>query len=306
MDTAKPIHVGVAGWSYEDWQDTVYKLPTPGQQLDLFGPPRPAPARYARDKLAFIAQYIDMMEVNSSFYRIPNPRTTESWGQRVGQKREFFFTAKLHQSFTHEFRRDRALARTFRDAFAPLAGSRKLAALLAQFRYDFRDAPESRQLLTWIHSQFASFAPLIVEVRHSSWEEPAALAFLRDLRVVVANLDYPTAVNSFNPYACAIGDAAYLRLHGRNRKAWFSREADVNQTYNYDYSDSEVKELVERSRTILGNVKQLTIVANNHYQGKAVSAAVRIKAELARERVPVPPALVETYPNLRRIARGNS
>jgi uncharacterized protein YecE (DUF72 family) len=177
-----------------------------------------------------------------------------------------------------------------------------LRGLLAQFRYDFSDSTETRAHLRWLHGEFAGFAPLIVEVRHRSWEETAALDFLRGIGVTVANLDYPTAPDSFNPPTCTIGDHGYFRLHGRNRDAWFGRDAGVDQVYNYDYSDAELSEIATRSTAILGEVKALTIVANNHYQGKAVSAALRLKARLTGEKQPVPPGLIETFPHLLSIA----
>lgn len=301
--TIGKLNVGIAGWSYADWRDTVYRLPTPHQQLDLFGTPVHEPARYAQDELVFIKDFVDMIEINSSFYRIPSAKTTTSWVRRVSGKPHFFFTAKLSNEFTHQHRRDPALARAFADAMTPLAEAERLRGLLAQFRYDFSDTPASRELLKWLHAHFASLAPMIVEVRHISWQTPGALGFLEALPATIAHLDYPTARDSFAPRICTSGETAYLRLHGRNRKAWFSRQSTVEETYNYDYSENEVKELVERSEEILGNVKELTIVANNHYQGKAVSAALRIKSELTKEKLPIPPALLETYPHLFRILK---
>ena len=243
-----------------------------------------------------------MIEIDSSFYRVPAPASAAAWARRVAAKPGFFFTAKLYHEFTHEFNRSAALARQYREAFAPLRDADLLRALLAQFRYDVADGPEARGLLRWFRSEFAEFAPLVVEVRHKSWEAADAGAFLRDLGVTVANLDYPTAADSFNPYKCTIGPFAYLRLHGRNRQAWFARDSSPSEPYNYDYSDAEIAGLARRSRDLLGDVRELTIVANNHYQGKGVSAALRLKAELTRQQVPVPPALLETYPGLARIA----
>jgi uncharacterized protein YecE (DUF72 family) len=258
--------------------------------------------RYVADPLVFLARYVDMIEVNSSFYRVPSARTTSSWAARAAHQPGFFFTAKLFKGFTHESLQSPAAAEEFRSALAPLRERGLLRGILAQFRYDFSDTPEARRQIAWMHTAFAALAPLIIEVRHKSWEADHALGFFRDLGVTVAHLDYPTARDSFNPYTCAVGEQAYLRLHGRNRQAWFSPEATVAETYNYDYSDAEIAGLAERSRSILGHARELTIVANNHYQGKAVSAALRLKAELTHQKVPVPPALLETYPGLRRIA----
>jgi len=298
------VYFGVAGWSYEDWRDTVYRLPDAPRQLALFAdlPVEPAKPRYAADPLVFLADYVDMIEVNSSFYRIPSPKTTATWARKVASHPDFFFTAKLHQDFTHGFRQDDSLAHQFRDAFAPLREAALLRGLLAQFRYDFVDDLPNRRLLEWMRERFANLAPLVVEVRHRSWQAPEALRFLLGLNATVANLDYPTARDSFDLKTSPGGDAAYLRLHGRNYETWFASGLAPHETYNYNYSDAEIGELAEQGESLLANVKTLTIVANNHYQGKAVSAAARLKAAITHQPVPVPPALLETYPELRAIA----
>jgi uncharacterized protein YecE (DUF72 family) len=306
--TALPeLACGVAGWSYDDWRDTVYRLPTTDlrQPLLFDRPTTPAarpPARYAPDPLTFLAGFVDMVEVNSSFYRIPTATATASWARQVSGHPDFFFTAKLFQGFTHESRRDAALAAQFRTAFAPLQEAGRLRAVLAQFRYDAADTPDRRQLLRWLCEQFATLAHLVVEVRHSSWQTDSGSAFLRDLGVSVAVLDYPVGRDSFTAQRNLGAPEGYFRLHGRNYASWFAHEKAAHEPYNYDYSEPEITELANTARQLLPEVRSLTIVANNHYRGKGVSAALRLKSELLRQKVAVPPALLETYPNLQRIA----
>jgi uncharacterized protein YecE (DUF72 family) len=305
--TRVPIACGVAGWSYDDWRDTVYRLPEPDTRQPLLfdglssAAPRPA-GHYAADPLAFLARFVDMVEINSSFYRIPTPASTASWARRVAGQPHFFFTAKLFQEFTHESRRAAARAAQFRDAFAPLREAGRLRALLAQFRYDAADTPERRDLLRWLCAQFTPFAHLVVEVRHGSWQTDEGSAFLRDLGVSLAVLDYPVGRDSFTAQRNLGAPEAYFRLHGRNYASWFAHEKASHEPYNYDYSEPEITELADSARQLLPEVRSLTIVANNHYSGKGVSAALRLKSELLRQKVAIPPALLETYPNLRRIA----
>jgi uncharacterized protein YecE (DUF72 family) len=301
----KRIAVGVAGWSYPDWKDTVYRLPAPAAQPSLFAeiPVAAARSSYPDDELAFLAAYLDMIEINSSFYRIPRREAVASWTARVGWKPDFFFTAKLNREFTHEFRRDRRLASEFITAFSPMQEAGLLSGLLAQFRYDVADTPEARQLLQWLHDAFSGFSNLVIEVRHRSWMSDEAVAFFRHLGVSVANLDYPTAADSFDARHVLAGNHGYFRLHGRNRKAWFARDSAAHEPYDYDYSDREIAELAAQGQLLVKEVKQLTIVANNHYRGKAVSTAARLQAALGGTPVAVPPALIKTYPHLARIAQ---
>jgi len=300
------VFCGVAGWSYPDWKDTVYRLPPQAsRQMSLFEglePEQPKRQQHAKDCLAFISHYVDFIEVNSSFYRTPSRKTVEQWCGRAEHRSGFFFTAKLHQAFTHRFSRDPQLARQFRDAFQPLAEAGRLHGLLAQFRYDCEFAPDTMDHLKWLVAEFSSLAPLIVEVRHRSWEHPVAFDWLLSTGVVVASLDYPLAANSFRRRHAVENSAAYFRLHGRNRQAWFAKNTQPHEPYNYDYSEAEIEELRQASEGLLDQAKTLTIVANNHYRGKAVSTALRLKAALLKQKVPVPPALLQEYPALQKIS----
>lgn len=303
-DRCSRLACGVAGWSYDDWNDTVYRVPKePPPQLELFSTAaEPQVCDLPGDRLAFLAGFVDMIEIDSSFYRIPTVRTTRSWARRVEWKPGFFFTAKLHRDFTHRFLHDTREANAYRNAFTPLCEHGVLNGLLAQFRYDMRDTPETRRHLQWLKQEFSGLAPLVVEVRHSSWQGPEAMRYLRELDVAVAVLDYPVARNAFTETRCIAGRHAYFRLHGRNRAAWFSKDVPVYETYNYDYSQNEIRQLANTAKTLIADAGQLTIVANNHYRGKAVSAALRLKAELLQQQIPVPPALLKTYPHLDSIA----
>lgn len=308
-----PVACGVAGWSYPDWRETVYRLPAPpARQPLLFDLPDARPtARSAPSTLSpltYLAGFVDMVEVNSSFYRIPTPVATAGWARQVAAVPGFFFTAKLHQGFTHAGRCEAVLAAQFREAMAPLREAGCLRALLAQYRYDAADTPTRRRELSWLAEQFAALAPLVVEVRHISWQSPSGVAFLRDLGVSIAVLDYPTARDSFTARENLGASAGYFRLHGRNHDAWFaSREGKApHEPYNYDYSDAEIDDLADTARALLPQVRSLTIVANNHYRGKGVSTALRLKSELSGQRVAVPPALLAAYPALERIARAQA
>lgn len=273
------VACGVAGWSYPDWEGFVY-------------PPRTS------DKLRYIAGYVDCIEVNSTFYRPPDARTVASWVARTEDLTDFYFTAKIHQDVTHRGLVDASTVEAFRKGFGPAVTAGRLRHLLAQFRYDFADGSESRRHLEKVADAFGGIANLVLELRHNSWQSPGALEFLDGLGVTVANLDYPTGHNSFNLRLCAIGRDAYLRLHGRNAKAWFSKAAGRDETYNYLYDGSELDGLVARVRDLAKMSATLTVIANNHYQGKEAVNALEIKARLAGTRIPVPPLLREKYPRL--------
>ena len=279
---AGEINVGIAGWSYADWKETVYP---PGKV----------------DELVYVSQFVDVIEINSSFYRVPTVRMSESWLRRTRELPGFFFTAKLHQDITHHGKLGPELVGQFRDGFEPLVEAGRLRHLLAQFRYDFADTDAHRRHVAGIVDGFSGLCNLVVEVRHRSWQSEEALRFLDGLGVTVCNLDYPTSSNSFDTQTRAIGSHAYLRMHGRNAEKWFSK-AGRDETYNYYYSNEELQQIVKRSDSLAEESVSLTVIANNHYRGAELANALEIKAIITGKKVDVPERLLETYPRLAKIA----
>lgn len=283
MTNDPPVYFGIAGWSYPDWNGVLY------------------PAGL-RAQLPFVARYVDLVEINSTFYRPPQAQHAQAWLQQTAFKPEFHFAAKLHQDITHGGKLEPAMVRAFREGFQPMTAAGKLLHLLAQFKFDFDDAPEHRAHLLRISEAFGDLTGLTLELRHNSWQAPAALAFLAAMPVTVANLDYPLARNSFNLNECRIGADRYLRLHGRNAAAWFDKKAGRDETYNYYYSRTELEGLGRRAESLRRDSRSLTVVANNHFQAKEVANILQLKAVMTGRKVPVPPNLLAHYPELKDIA----
>ena len=290
------IRVGPAGWSYADWEGRVY--------------PRPKPADF--HPLAYLARYFQCVELNSSFYAHPNPRHAERWVELVDDLPSFRFTAKLQQLFTHgphdvsADTRSRWTdeARVFRSGLAPLERSGKLAALLVQFPFGFRAAPPSWRRLEHVRELFDR-ERLVLEVRHASWFEPAAFDTVTSLGFDLALIDMPSgpdqAPRDFElPAATSIG---YLRLHGRNREAWFDRRAGRDQKYDYLYTRAEIQDVVARVKRLASGVDETYVVTNNHFGGQAVANALEIESALSGSPPLAPPALVDSFPHLRDLTR---
>ena len=241
------------------------------------------------------------MEINSTFYRPPFEKTTKSWLDKTSKQPDFFFTAKLHRSFTHEGKLDLEIVRDFHKGFEPFLEAGKLKHLLIQFRYDFDDTNRNRQHLTKIVSNFSKAFSLAVEVRHKSWQMPDALDFLGQLGVAVCNLDYPTTWNSFDMQQCTVGKNGYFRMHGRNVEKWFSK-AGRDETYNYYYNEKELAQIKLRIDELAKAFKTLTVIANNHYRGAELANALELKALITGQKQAVPEGLLRTYPNLASVA----
>jgi len=271
------IYIGVAGWSYEDWVETVY--------------PRGLPP-YRR--LEYIAQYFDCVEINSSFYAVPRRSQTAKWALAVPDG--FLFTCKVPRTLTHEPGDVEGQAASFKDAIQPLVEQGKLGALLAQFPWYFRFAPETLDHLKRLADLFEGL-PLVFEIRHRSFLRDPFFELLKSRSIGLANIDMPVSKTSPPPAASTFGPCGYFRLHGRNREAWFDPEADRDQKYNYLYSLEELQPWVERIRRAAAEAPRVFVIANNHYRGQAPANALDI-AYLLGEIRSAPEPLVRTYPHL--------
>jgi uncharacterized protein YecE (DUF72 family) len=276
------IHIGPAGWAYKDWESTVYPQ-KPGKNFD---------------PLEYLACYFNTIEINSSFYRPPTASTTKAWAQRVSANKEFTFTAKLYRVFTHE--RGKATAKDesdFHSGMEPLLKSRKLGALLLQFPWSFKNTVEDRIYLAQLLEKFGEY-PLVLEVRHASWNTPAMYEWLEERGVGICNIDQPVFSKSIRPAALTTSPVGYVRLHGRNYQNWFREKAPRDERYNYLYSFDELDPWLKRIKEVAKQTRETYVITNNHFRGQAVVNAIEIEAALKEKRVPAPEPLFVVYPRL--------
>jgi len=275
------IRIGPAGWAYKDWEGIVY--------------PKPKPRGF--DPVAFLCRLFDTIEINSSFYGPPRPEAVRAWIRRVESNPRFRFTAKLWRGFTHERNADSQNEADFKEGMDRLSGACRLGALLLQFPWSFRYSEETRAYLIGLVARFREY-PLVVEVRHASWNHDNALAFFADLRVGLCNIDQPLIGRSLKPSAYVTSEIGYIRLHGRNYKQWFTENQRPSDRYDYLYSLDELEPWVDRIKQVAGEAKDTYVVANNHFLGKAVVNALEIGSLLGQSPVEVPTSLVNRYPKL--------
>ncbi len=141
-------------------------------------------------------------------------------------------------------------------------------------------------------------------MRHGSWNRPWVYEFLRENRIGFCNIDQPQVSYSIGATKRATGPVGYLRLHGRNAKAWFSESDGRDARYNYLYNETELSEVLERVLIIARQAEEIYVIANNHFRGQAVCNALEIKAMLGERKIKVPEALCRHYPSLKEILRG--
>lgn len=282
------VRVGPAGWSYDDWKGIVY--------------PPDVPRRV--HPLAFLARFFDTIEVNATFYRPADARLTAAWLKHVSGNPRFLFTVKLWDRYTHK-REDpptEAETRMFLDGIQPLRNEEKLGALLVQFPWSFRRTVANRSWLARVVERFAAY-PLVVELRHASWDQPSVYKGFEERGVAFCNIDQPMFDDSIAPSAHTTAPVGYVRLHGRNAANWFREDAGRNERYDYLYNEDELMPWLEKIRQMRKRVNDLYVITNNHYRGQAVVNALEIQAVIRGARVTAPQPLIEAYPRLARIAQ---
>jgi uncharacterized protein YecE (DUF72 family) len=280
------LRVGPAGWNYKDWEGIVY----------------PAGAGKSFDALAYLADYFDAIEINSSFYAPPRPGDAAGWARRVRNNPRFRFTAKAWQRLSHE--RDEATKASLADdceavrrSMAPLAEANILGALLVQFPWSFRHTEQNLAYLERLFHLLAGF-PLALEVRHGSWNQEEFYTFLRDQGVAFCNVDQPVLGDSMGPSRRVTARIGYLRLHGRNYRTWFQKDAGRDARYDYLYTKPEIKEVSDRLRAIKQEAEETYAITNNHFRGQALVNAIEILEELDARPPAVPALLAAAYPRL--------
>jgi uncharacterized protein YecE (DUF72 family) len=170
------IFVGTAGFSYKDWAGIVYPSDLKTRKIS---------------PLQYLAQFYDCCEINTSFYGPLRPSTGKQWCAWVNDANpKFLFTAKLYKAFTHSplatveptsastLRFSSEDEKLTREGLDSLADQEKLGAVLAQFPISFKNVEENRAYLQKLIAMFGDYR-LAVEVRHSSWSDPAVLRSLR-------------------------------------------------------------------------------------------------------------------------------
>ena len=286
----------------------------------------------AEGRLRYYASVFDTVEVNSSYYAIPDIKNTVRWVERTPLG--FVFHVKAYALLTGHHPKPESLPaelqallprqpgrtrrgeieaasfppeavgaafRLFRAAVTPLADAGKLGYVLFQF------AP-------WVHFErarldyLASLAErlpgwtIAVEFRHRSWfpEHAAeALAALGDARLAHVIVDAPIGAGAVPRVTASTAPTAVFRLHGRNADGWLRQlrgeEPAVREKYDYLYSEAELRELLPEIGRIGEEAEQVFISFNNNNRDYPVQNA-RMMKRLLGQPVGEPRAPADSLP----------
>ena len=296
------IRVGTASWSEPEFVKAEWYpkgLPTAQQ-------------------LPFYAQRFDMVELNSSFYALPQARMCDRWARITPDS--FLFGVKCFrllsrhatkaEALPHDLRDgaevtdrgnvvltpelERAVAARFLDELKPLEAAGKLGALLLQMTPGFAprtaDLTALEPLLQQLKGSGKEARRVVLELRHHDWlgeqHQEQTTTFLREQGVALASIDGPPANGKHFTIMPAVdevteGRLAYLRLHGRDAKAYLTGKT-VAERFHYDYSDAEIAEVSERALGLAKQADEVHVVFNNNSRDFAPIAAERLRRKLGQ------------------------
>lgn len=285
------LRVGPAGWSYDDWRSIVYThaRSTGSRPLDI------------------LTKLFDTIEVNVTFYRDVPEAQLERWCREVETSQSFRWCFKLNQRLSHgpDLPTATALLAALR-RFSPVREAGRLGALLLQLPWSRRYSERAAAALADLSAaaQGAGW-PLVIEVRHGGWA--------RNTRFAPVACDQPRIRDNLAP-AAAFGLALdlrsalgaehaappfYVRLHGRNRAAWFARDAGRDARYDYLYGQEEISEWIGRLDVAASRLppgSSIYVITNNHFRGQAVVNALQLQRLWDGKTPALPATLHATYP----------
>jgi len=266
----------------------------------------------ANERLAWYAGHFEMVEVNSTFYSVPDPRMVERWCRCTPDG--FVFDVKLHQLLSRHStalkllppklqRRaetnekgkvkltpaiEQAMIREFLHALEILRASGKLGALLLQLSPGFSPRKHPLSELDDLLGAIGDY-PAAIEFRNRNWVEgeqlDATLKYLAARPAALVWVDAPVqdhfTIMPASLNAITNSRLGYLRLHGRDARAYLTGKT-VAARFNYNYSDEEIDQVAARCRRLADETSSVHVVFNNNALDYAPHAALRLRAALGQ------------------------
>lgn len=271
----------------------------------------------ARDRLAWYAERFEAVEVNSTFYAVPQTSTVERWAEVTPPG--FTFDVKLHRLLSRHSApvdslppdlRDEVdvgprgrvklergielhLADTIIEAIEPLERAGKLGVLLLQLSPAFAPGEHELQELDPLLERLSP-RPVAIELRHKAWVTPErleqTLEALEEREAAFVCVDAPEGKHvTMMPGVDAVtrDGLAYFRLHGRNADGYVSGKT-VAERFGWIYSDEELHELAGRIRGLAAQGADTRVMFNNNRSSDAPSSARRMREIVGQDPGPEP------------------
>ncbi|MFL5327911.1 MAG: DUF72 domain-containing protein [Gemmataceae bacterium] len=264
----------------------------------------------AKHRLEWYATHFNLVEVNSTFYSVPNHTQIKNWCDQTPDG--FVFDLKLHRLLSRHstpvkflppgLRRlvgdddkaiitpklEKALVEVIKENIEPMVNVGKLGALLLQLSPSFGPKYHSLAELDHLLELLRDYR-LAVELRNRGWveedHEPETVAYFKSRRASLVAVDGPPGDHfMIMPAVDIVTDPrlAYVRAHGRNTKGYVSGRS-VAERFDYDYSDAELKQIADRANAFSEIAHDTHIIYNNNKSDYAPRAAERCQRMIAAQ-----------------------
>jgi uncharacterized protein YecE (DUF72 family) len=263
----------------------------------------PSDAITAEDRLRYYASRFPIVEVDSTFYAIPNDKTAKLWVERT--PKDFTFNAKAYALLTQHPtpasrlpkdlrekvseskanvyfkdlgpREKETIWDRFRESLQPLHDAGKLGAIVFQFPKWFLPSPSAYRFMEDLREWLPDFG-IAIEFRQVSWmkedRRPRVVQFLKDHGFTYVVVDEPQGFgSSVLPVVAVTAPLGMVRFHGRNRETWEKKGISTAEKFRYLYQPSELKAWVPKLQDMAKHAGEVHAVFNNCYSDYAVRNA---------------------------------
>lgn len=259
------ICIGTAGFSYQDWKGAFYPEDQDKKHM-----------------LEYYSSRFPVVEVNSTWHALPSPKSILSMARRTTP--EFQFIIKAYKGLTHVYKDNQEEFERFRGVLRPMEDHGKLACVLAQFPWGFKNTEANRDYLHFLRERLPS-QEVVVEFRNEDWITDETMDLLRGLSMGFCCVDEPRLKGLVKPHVILTGDIGYVRFHGRNYETWWDRKRQSWERYDYLYNEEELSEWVPGLLQLDEQAERTYAIFNNHYRGKAPRNAVMLAGLLPSEKI---------------------
>ena len=181
-----------------------------------------------------------------------------------------------------------ALLKVFLRATEIFRRAEKMGVLLLQLSPAFSPRKHDLDELESLIEMLSGYE-LAIEFRNRNWaigdQLQSTIDFVRKHRAIFVNVDAP-ASDHFTVMRSDVDEVtnsnvAYLRLHGRNAKAYITGKT-VAARFDYDYNEQEIAQVAERSQKLAKEARELHVIFNNNNLDYAPHAAIRLRKALGQ------------------------
>jgi len=225
--------------------------------------------------LEYYSQYFDILEINTTYYALPNRSVFERFVDLTPE--HFQFIVKLPSSLTHGSNSTLIIHpdyNPFSNIITPFIQKNRLAGILAQFPNSFKRTHENIKYIIFLRDHFKKF-DFFIEFRSKSWIAEDVFQILKDRKIGIVSVDEPDLPDLLPRKLWQTNGIYYYRLHSRDSSKWYE---DRDSRYDYYYTETELNEIKDSLSSEVKDRLKALVFFNNCHQGSAFKNAEKLRS----------------------------